>query len=335
MNRRALLLADSVTQTAPMPDVSFDALAKIRGAMWPQAGFSGLPYGPRPGDPTNIIDTGAWYAYDRATRDRITDRLHASGWTHVQYGPLETPGHDGYHGQFPTNSDWHVYLDDVEDLRARGFHVINFVHPDNWTFEQTRDFFTPLLAQPRAQQLLNILVPSGWEPAGYNWSSWTWAQYFSWARSLFPEALLLLHNATKADGSPYDAPVGTDAAGDDNTHPNGEGWQRVIDAGCDGWLIQNGPFAQPVGVDPATREFAAQFMADGDGATFHSIGWHFAHGIGGFPTQTARGKKFLLYNAEVTAYLGYWAAMPEAQREAWGDLAMRSGADGYLDGGTK
>jgi hypothetical protein len=46
------------------------------------------------------------------------------------------------------------------------------------------------------------------------------------------------------------------------------------------------------------------------------------------------GIPILLYAGEQTAYMSYWKNLPEAASRAWGDLAIASGADGYLDGGT-
>jgi hypothetical protein len=306
--------------------------------MWPKAEFEGLPHGPRPGSVDNIIDTGAWYAYDTTTRDRITDSLHRRGYTHVQYGPLDINGQDAYHGQFPLNGDWNVFLDDLEDLERRGFIPIVFIHPDGWTFEQTRDTFTPLLQQERAQRLVWAVVPSGWEPTGYGWSSVTWSKYFQWAREVLPKAMVLMHCASRGDGSPFDAPAGNDELWNDdhNPHGNGDAWARCTPF-LHGFLIQFGPFPQaPDNLPDNARGFAGQFDAGALGAEQHGFAWHFVNGINGWPQGSAWGANvpLKLYAGEVTAYLGYWQNMPEADREAWGDLAMRSGAAGYFDGGT-
>jgi hypothetical protein len=312
---------------------TFEQLAAVRGAMWPMAGFAGLPYGPRPGDASNIISTTSWNCYTRGQRDQIAAELHRRGYTHVVYGPFAPSA--SYHGQYcdPT-ADWSVFLDDLQDLWDRGFTPIVFLHPDGWTLAETTSYYTSRLADPRAQRLLRVVVPSGWEPAGYNWSSCTWAGYIAWARQQLPTALVLMHNQAKPDGAPYDAPVGTDALCDDNGKPNGDGWRRVFDAGLDGWLIQTGPATMAPAAAPNRREWCAMFATDGDGALYHSVAWHFAHAIMGFPSLTARGRKFLLIDGEGTAYAKYWGHLSEADAEAWGDEAMRCGADGYLDGGT-
>lgn len=305
-------------------------LAAIQGAMWPHADIPGVPYGPRPGDPSNIISTGAWNCYTPAQRDAIATELHRRHYTHVVFGPFG----GGYHGQFCDGyTDWSVFLDDVQDLWDRGFMPIVFIHNDNTSFEQTRDSYTPLLTTPRAQRLLRIVVPSGWEPTRYGWSSCTWALFVSWARQTLPNAMVLIHTVNDVD-----APVGTDERCDDNGRPNGEGWTRVVAAGLHGWLIQNGPYDVAPSANPSlAREFAAQFQPDGDGATFHSIGWHFTHGIGGFPTTSVWGNTPIkLYSGEVTAYTGYWNNLPESVKEQWGDLCMQQPmCAGYLDSGTK
>jgi hypothetical protein len=319
---------------------SLAQLAAIRGAMWPQtAGACGnLSIGPRPGDPTNIFATVFLSQYRPAEVDCMLSELHVvRGYTHAVAGPLVDS--DGYHGVWTPHdwrTEWSVFLDQLQRLWDAGLAPVVFIHPDGWTFEQTRDELTPLLLQPRAQRLIRIAVGSGWEPAGYNWSSCTWARYAQWVRETLPNALSLIHNAVKEDGSPYDAPVGTDARCDDNGHPNGEGWARVAPY-LHGFLIQFGPYnGTPTSLPDAARGFAGQFMADGLGADEHGFNWHFVHGISGWPTGSAwsQNQPILLYGAEMTAYLRFWRGMSEADGNTWGDLAIASGAAGYLDGGT-
>lgn len=312
------------------PDAyTFQQLANIRGAMWPHAGFPGLPFGPRPGDETNIIATGSWNCYTTEQRDSITAMLKANNYTHVVYGPFAPTA--SYHGQYcdPT-TDFHKWLDDLEDLWDRGFIPIVFLHPDNYSFQQTVDYYTPLFASDsRVTKLIKVVVPSGWEPTKYGWSSQTWSKYIVWARTVFgPSALVLIH--TVAD---VDAPVGTDDAGDDNGKGNGLGWQHVFDAGLDGWLIQNGAYTTDPDVDTElAKNFCSQFDKGDLGAQLHGVRWHFMNAIAGWPAKTWRGLDFLLYNGEVTAYSGYWNNLPENVRIKWGSLAMKCGADGALDG---
>src|SRR5262249_52824921 len=154
-------------------------------------------------------------------------------------------------------------------------------------------------------------VPTGWEPTRHAWSSCTWAAFGQWARQTLPNALVLIHTASGAD-----APSGTDARCTDADRASA--WARVAPF-IHGWLIQNGPFTTaPDGEPRLARTFAAQFA-------------------GANPTRDSawgRGIPIRLYAGEQTAYTTYWKNMPEAASRAWGDLAMASGADGYLDGGT-
>lgn len=320
--------------------IPLEQLAVIRGAMWPQTqGACGnLSIGPRPGDPTNIFATVFLAEYSKSDADCMLRELHETrGYTNSVAGPLVDS--DGYHGVWTPN-DWRTkfdaFLDMLQVLWDAKLAPVVFLHPDGWTFEQTRDQLTPLLRQPRAQRLIRIAVGSGWEPAGYEWSSCTWTLYAKWVRETLPNALSLIHNAVKADGSPYDAPVGTDSLCDDNGRPNGEGWQRIAPY-LHGFLIQFGPFSgSPASQPTLAREFAAQFMANGPGADVHGFRWHFVNGVSGWPTGSAWGQNqpLLLYAAEMTAYNRFWRGMSEADGNAWGDLAIRAGADGYLDGGT-
>lgn len=314
-------------------DIPLEQLAAIRGAMWPLATGCNLslPFGPRPGSPDNVIATGFMANYSADDQLKIVDCLKSRGYTHVVMGPLVDS--DGYHGQYEAH-DWRGanfdrFLDTAQFFWDHGLEPVVFVHPDGWTFEQTRDELTPLLSQPRAQRLIRIVVPTGWEPTRYGWSSCTWTLFFQWARQTLPNALVLVHSVNDTDGL-----VGTDERCDDNGKPVGEGWAREVPY-LHGWLIQNGPYATSPADNPTlAHNYAAQFMASGDGAQQHSVAWHFAGNVG-WPTTSAWGDRpILLYAGEVTAFTGYWNNLAESIRVQWGDLAVRSGAAGYLDGGT-
>lgn len=279
------------------------------------------------------MDYYEWYA--KGDRDRMRAIYKAGGYTHAVTGPLVDA--DGYHGQYPTmprapsQAEFDHYLNCMEEWHNDGIIPVAFIHPDNWSFEQTRDELTRLYSQPRAKALLPILVPSGWEPAKYEWSSKTWARYFQWARDLNPDALICIHTV-----SDVDAPAGVDALWNDNNNPggNGDAWRNVID-NLHVWLIQNGPYDSGTYGHPSQREFAAQFKADGDGQLFHSVAWHLKAGGAGWPTHSAWGNRPIrLVNAECTAYESYWHNLPEPVSFEWGDMAIRNNADGYLDGGT-
>lgn len=314
------------------PDSPLEDLARIRGAMWSVR--AAVPYGPRPNQPDNIVALDYLEFYDASARATALPAYTSRGYTHAVSGPPIDP--DGYHGQFPqepgpmTQAIWDRQLDALEALWSAGLAPIFFLHPDGWTFEQTRDTLTPYLQQPRAQRLIRIIVPTGWEPTRYDWSSVTWALFCQWAKDMLPNALRLIHTV-----SDVDAPVGTDARYDDNGKPNAAGWARVAPL-IHGWLIQNGPYDTAPSANPdLAKNFGGQFKSDAEGAELHSIAWHFKS-AGGWTRDSAWGAgiPICLYDAECTAYESYWKNLPEASGRAWGDLAMASGADGYLDGGT-
>lgn len=307
-------------------------LAAIRGAMWPQAG--GFLLGPRPGALDNIFATDFYGDYTKVDQRRGLAWIKAQGYTHTDVGPIVDS--DGYHGIWVPHDhrlNFDGFLNSLQDMWNANIAPICFIKPDGWSLTQLKEL-TPLFLSPRAQRLMRIVVPYGWEPGKYDISSYTWAAACRWARDTWPNALVLIHTV-----SDVDAPVGTDALGDDNGRPNGEGWSRVAPY-IHGWLIQNGPYATRPSDNPSlAREFAAQFMVDGDGARYHGPAWHFAHGVDSWPTFSAWGPGIppFCYNAECTAYVAFWQrpnALSEAARCEWGDLAARSGAKGYFDGGT-
>lgn len=309
--------------------ISLEELARIRGAMWTTR--LDLPHGPRPGEPDNVIATDFFSCYPPADQQRALAVLKARGYTHVVVGPMVDS--DGYHGLWPAH-DWtqnfEAFLDVLQLFWDNGLAPICFIHPDNWTYEQTIAL-TPLFQSDRAQRLMRIVVPGGWEPTRYGWSSVTWALFGQWARTTWPNALVLLH--TVAD---VDAPVGSDERFNDddpkqNPGGNAAGWQRVAPF-VHGWLVQNGPYKTAPADNPTlAQNFGDQFRAN----VPHSLAWHFA-GNAGWPTGSAwgDGKRIRLYNGECTSYEGVWQNLPESASQSWGDLAMASGADGYLDGGT-
>jgi len=303
--------ATSQSHTDPST-LALEELARVRGAMW--SARLDVPFGPRPGHPDNVVATTYFDEYSPADQARIVAALKARGYTHVVAGPLVDTG--GYHGQFHTQ-DWRGarfdrFLDQLQAFWDNGLAPVVFIHPDGWTFERTRDELTPLLRQPRAQRLIRIAVPTGWEPTRHSWSSCTWAAFAQWARETLPNALVLIHTVADAD-----APSGRDARCTDVDAA--AAWTRVAPY-IHGWLIQNGPYAAAPNADSRRAQtFAAQFKEQR--RITRDSAW-------------GPGIPILLYAAEQTAYTSYWKNLPEAASRAWGDLAMASGADGYLDGGT-
>jgi hypothetical protein len=320
--------------------ISLRDLAKIRGAMWTVRGP--WRFGPRPGSPDNITAMEYIYVYGDPNNASVLtneqkamlDTYLAQGYTHVAFGPINA---QSYHGQYPdtdfTSPDmFEKWLDWLQMFWDHGLAPICFLHPDGGSFEDTVAMYDHLIrGNPRAQRLMRIVVPTGWEPVKYEWSSTTWAKFCAWARDLLPNALVLIHTV-----SDVDAPVGTDANGDDNGRPNGEGWSRVTPH-IHGWLIQNGAYSVPPSQDPTlAQNFAAQFDQGALGAQLHGAAWHFINGVSGWPQGSAWSptERIYIYNAECTSYEAYWHNIPYSTSTAWGDLAMKSGADGYLDGGT-
>src|SRR5215471_1341128 len=205
-------------------DAKMSDLRRIRGAIWPNCnGELVLPLGPRPGRSDNIIATNYLFRYPEEVREPMAALLRRRGYWNVDTGPA-VGDYVGYHGQYPNPDPWDLnaspqehqrqwdkHLDEHQWWWDRGFAPAEFLHPDGWSFEQTRDFFTPFLLQPRTQHLFKIVVPTGWEPTRYDWSNKTWCMFFEWARQCLPKALLPVHTV-----SDVDACVGTDENGDDN-----------------------------------------------------------------------------------------------------------------------
>lgn len=316
-------------------------LARIRGAMWTVRGP--WRFGPRPGSPDNITALEYIHSYGdplnaftlNGEQSAMLETYKRSGLTHVAYGP---PCAQSYHGQYPdtdfsTSPElFNVFLDWLQMFWDHQLTPVVFMHKDGDDFDAHLARWDHLIrGNARAQKLIRIIVPTGWEPTRYDWSSVTWAKFCAWAREVLPNALVLIH--TVAD---VDAPVGTDPFGDDNGKPNGAGWARVAPH-IHGWLIQNGAYTTGPAANPTlARNFAGQFDRGAIGADTHGAAWHFLNGIAGWPRGSAWGpsEMMYLYNAECTSYEAYWRNLPEADSAAWGDLAMKSGADGYLDDGN-
>lgn len=319
-------------------NVPLRTLAAIHGAMWPQTqgDCDNFPrIGPRPGQATNIFATDFITEYTDDEQACGIAMLKRRGYMHVVVGPIVDS--DGYHGVWTPN-DWrganfNRFLDALQKFWDNGLTPVVFGHPDGWSLEQTKNELTWLLQQPRAQRLIRIFVPHGWEPCKYECSSYTWAGYGSWARDVLPNALILLH--TVAD---VDAPVGTDALGDDNGHPNAEGWQRVAPF-YHGWLTQSNAFDAPDAHGDANHPANTNFQNWQDNfrcAVVYSYCNRLHNGYAGWPTGSAwgAGQPMQIYAGEYSAYWRFWRGRQEAEGVAWGDAAMAAGADGYLDGGS-
>lgn len=308
-------LARSVTPWTPA------RLRAIKGAIWPTRGP--MPFGPRPGQPDNIIDTGceAYSAADLATARGI---LTGRRYTHVQMGPFIDPG---YHGQYPAvdfrNNPGEV-LALIESWWNAGLAVVSFIGPDGWTTDQMRTL-EPIFRQPRWQAALKMIVPMGWEPSE-DTSNAAFVERFQWAREVFPNALQYIHLA--AD---FDAPGNNDdfTPGQPGYIGYAEAWARVVPY-LTGFLIQNGPYdSAPSAAPTLATNFGNQFRADVRG----TLRDRFVNGYAGWPTTCATGEPLDLIAAEQTSFRAYWNNLPEDVSQDWGALAMANGAHGYFDGG--
>lgn len=309
--------------------LSLQQLAAIRGAMW-TARWDGA-YGPRPGQPDNILSMGSYRSYPRDEKDRMLRLYKQRGYTHAV---CTVPWGDGYHGQYPsddgpiTQARWDDFLDSLQEWYDAGIYPVFFAHPDNWSLEDM-DRLRPFYEQSRAQKLLRIVVYTGWEPTRYGWSSNTWQAYLIQATQVFPNALHLVHTVVDVD-----ALVGTDERGDDNGKiSNGDAWAKHTPY-LHGWLTQLGAFGDDGSITkPAFEAFKRVFDENAGGDSYTS---RFRKGYAGWPTGSAWGfdKPLLIYYGEGAAYASYWYNVPEAVSIIWGDAAMAAGADGYLDGGS-
>lgn len=316
---------------------SLRQLARIRGAMWTVRGP--WRFGPRPGSPDNITALEFIYSYGDDPKN-LNDEQKAMlstyksfGYTHVAFGP---PNAESYHGQYPdTNfisspAMFDKWLDWLQMFWDNGLAPVVFLHGDGQTYEQTVATYDSLIrGNARAQRLIRIIVPTGWEPTRYGWSSRTWGAFCDWAADILPNALILIH--TESD---VDAPVGTDARYDDNGKDNALGWAYVTPR-IHGWLIQTGAFADPDGHgDPNHPErtnfdnWSLLFDKNARGSYYD----RFHNGYAGWPTNSKWGNEPIkIYAAEFCSYWAYWSNRPYAEGVKWGDRAIAVGADGVLD----
>ncbi|HKE43895.1 MAG TPA: hypothetical protein VKB41_05090 [Steroidobacteraceae bacterium] len=328
--------------------LSLRQIAAIRGAMWTVRGA--WQYGPRPGQPSNVTALEYLYSYGDPYNPmalggafNLNDEQQAMlrtycsfGYTHACIGPVTAQSYRGHYPDyfFDTPERFECFLDWLQCLWDYHLIPIVFMHPDNWTLEQTQELYEPLIrGNARAQRLIRACVPSGWEPAYYNWSSETWARYFEWGHDLLPDALICCHTVPDVD-----APGGTDELGDDNGAGNDKVWARVCPT-IHGWLHQASSFANPnEHGDPnhPTKSnydnWADLFAADCPYSFYNRF--HF--GYAGWPTCSLWGpnEPIYLYAGEYCAYWNYHDNRAYAEGEAWGDRAVSVGADGYLDSGA-
>lgn len=308
-------------------DIPLEQLARIRGAMWTET--LPLSLGPRPGSPDNVAATDFLWNYSPEEREALVANLRGLGYTHCVVGPIVDS--DGYHGAWTPNDwrqKWDSFLDMLQFLWDHGLAPVVFIHPDHWTLEETKALGV-LFQSERAQKLIRIIVPAGWEPTRYEWSNATWVEFAKWGREMFPNALCLLHTV-----SDVDAPVGTDERGDDNGKlSNADGWRRIAPY-LHGWLTQTSTYERKDGYEGGLSNFQ-NWVNLFNPAIPGSYKHRFTAGYAGWPTFSAWGNAPLkVYAGEYLAYWVFWQRVPKEVAREWGDAALRAGADGYLDGGT-
>lgn len=325
--------------------IPLEQLAAIRGAMWPLGTAStcgALPLGPRPGQADNVIATVFITNYSPEQQGCIIAELKARGYTHVVMGPLVDS--DGYHGIWTPN-DWRGehferFLDAIQKFYDAGLKVVVFGKPDGWSLDQFQGEFSGLLTQPRAQRLIRIFVPMGWEAgAAYEYSSCTWAEAGRWTREVLPSAIVLVHMVADRD-----APAGSDERCNDDDHAwnpggNAAAWGRVTPF-YHGFLTQSAAFDNPTATGgdrehPELTNFQ-NWARTFDPSVRGSFRDRFEHGYAGWPRGSAWGqdKPLLVFAGEYSAYWKFWQHRTESEGVAWGDRAMASGAAGYLDSGS-
>lgn len=315
-------------------------LARIRGAMW--TARLDVPYGPRPGQPSNIIPFDFYTLYDDETRARMCAAYRQRQYWTATIGPFAAT--DCYHNLYPchdpalpgawlsdrppTQKTFDFILDRVQELWDRGIEPLYFHKPDGWErpeYASRLDELDALVMQPRAQRLLRAVVYPGWEPSGdkYGWSNRTWVEMCARGAHVFPNALRCLHFPCDLD-----APTGQD---DDQRFPAGQGnaisWHHVAPY-VHVWLMQFCGYVDNGMSEEFRREFPKAIRRAAEGfRPGNPYGW---------PTYSAFGHndRILVVAAEYASYRDFWKNASEDEARSIGDMAMQAGADGYLDGGT-
>lgn len=295
--------------------VPLEQLAAIRGAMW-TARYP-MQFGPRPGRPSNILALAALAGEAPDVRAAAFRAYVRRGYTHGVVGAWQPDGFSPYHEVYPKQHLTFVqYLDVLQEFWDHGVKPIVFIKPDGWSCSRLESL-TPFYSGARAQQLVRIQVPGGWEP-GKDTTSAEWECYVQWGRRVLPNALSLVH--TEADA-----------------HGTVDMWNRVAPF-VHGYLVQNGGYVDGATEEPSpafVKNFTDQFRLNpkpGTGSLMDRFTWGYA----GWPTSSAwgPGRRIRVYAGEYAAFADFWRDWDERHARRLGDAAMRAGADGYLDGGT-
>lgn len=306
----------------------------------------GLPYGPRPGQPDNIVFFGTRF-YSREQRQCGYDAWKKRGYTHGVVGPFIDPG---YHNQVPPNdfrSNPNEALDLVQEVWDQGLIPIVAIVPDHWgadrnfedhvwTVDELRGSdLEAVYRSPRFQRLARVVMLC-WECQGskYGWSNAQYVGYLSWLRDTFPNAVRVLHTI-----SDIEAPVGN---GDDTSKPgmsNGESWGRVTPL-IHAWFHQSNALFTSSHVDPTGdgRTDEAHWFDLFDAARSSSLVSRFSKGVAGWPTTSANppdvnGGHLCVVAGEYMSFRVYWDNWAEQLARDHGARALSLGACGFMDGG--
>jgi hypothetical protein len=298
-------------------------LARFRGAMW--TARMNLPFGPRPNQDDNCLAMPFIYLFTPEQQVAMIAEWKGRGYRHCCIGP---PIGQGYHGVYPDYSfvdQFDQWLDVLQMLWDHDIPPICWVKGDYWTIEDL-EAHEYLFTTPRAQKLMRIVVPGGWEPHRET-PSYTWRAWLEWGARVFPRSLRILHMV--AD---HDAP-GSGSEG----YGNDELWANVIHLiHC--WFVQSFAFEDPEKINPELGITAYQEWKNSyDPRVSGSYPDRFQQGYAGWPTWSAWGDDQPLVDvpAEFASYWIFWDAWrKESEARSWGDAAIAAGARAYMDGGT-
>jgi len=306
--------------------VPLEELAAIRGAMW--TARHPLRSGPRPGKPTNILALSAIAGEAPEVREAAFRAYTSRAYTHGVVGAWQPQPYSPYHQIYPRqNLTFEQYLDLLQQFWDHGIKPVVFVKPDGWSCQQLESL-TQFYSQPRAQRLIRIAVPGGWEPNN-NTSNAEWLCWLQWGRRVLPNALSLIH---------MEADVDVPGNQEDQKALGIPGiWQRVAPL-VHGYLVQNAGYVYGGSETPSAefiKNFTDQFRLNpkpGRGSLADRFTWGYAN----WPTSSAwgSGRRVRVYAAEYAAFANFWWDWDERFARQLGDAAIAAGADGYLDGGT-
>lgn len=310
-----------------------DKLTKIRGSLW--TARCNLPMGVRPNQDDNILASDFIESYSPSDRVKIYEALKKRKYTHIPVGSFIDI--DAYHGQYTPVDIRNAGESDriagiMKEVYANGIIPVFFLSPDNYTLDQMVNELEPIFSQKIWQDLIRIVIPSGWEPS-QDRSNQTYVDFFKWAERVFPKKdsngvgiIQGLHMT--AD---FDCPGNNDDLTPSSPSYIGMAkcWENVSKY-LHLYFIQNGPYGVPVKADPVTfTNFCNQFK-DVSG----SLWQRFNKGYAGWPTSSkfGNGIPIKLVAAEFCSYTCYWQNFPESDAQDYGQGALDSGAYGVMDG---